>query len=126
MLTRANRLSRKRDVERVSRGRPVHAPHLTLRVAPNRLGVVRATVVAGLKVSKRATIRNRAKRIARETIRRHLAAIQPGTDLVVHLKPSAVGVSYRVISYELGMTMDKARILRAPWVDALGKPTTVG
>ena len=102
-------------------GRPVFAPDLTVRYASNRTGAVRATVVAGLKVSKRATVRNRAKRLVREALHRNLAAIHSGTDLVVYVKASAVGRSYRTMAQELGGAFTKARLLRGSWMDTEGK-----
>ncbi len=118
MLSRAHRLHNRRDVERVSRmGRPVHAPSITVRAVPNRLGRTRATVVAGLKASKRATVRNRVKRLVREALRRHLPSIRTDADLVVYVKPVAVGKSYRELADEVGRTLGRAGLLRGPWVD---------
>ncbi|MDO8599103.1 MAG: ribonuclease P protein component [bacterium] len=118
MLPRANRLSAKRDVERVSRmGRPVFAPDLTVRCVPNRVGHIRMTVVAGLKVSKRSNERNRAKRLVREAIHRNLAVIHPNADIVVYAKSSIVGKDYRTVSGALGRAFTKAGLLRGRWVD---------
>lgn len=118
MLPKPHRLSQKRDVERVSRtGRPVFAPNLTIRAIPNRAGCLRTTIVVGLKVSKRSNVRNRVKRLIREVIRRHIPSIRSDADLVVYVKPSAVGKHYRELADELGMVLDRARILRGPWGD---------
>ncbi len=118
MLPRSNRLTMKRDVERVSRmGRPVFAPDLTVRCIPNRVGHIRMTVVAGLKVSKRSTDRNRAKRLVREAIHWNLAVIYPNADIVVYAKSSIVGKDYRTVSGELGRAFTKAGLLRGRWVD---------
>lgn len=118
MLSRPHRLSKERDVKRVSsQGRPVFGPNLTIRVLQNRASCLRATVVAGLKVSKRATIRNRVKRLVREALRRHLVSLRPDVDLVIYAKPSAVGKSYRQLAEELGRALDRAHILRGPWGD---------
>ncbi|MBI4434949.1 ribonuclease P protein component [Candidatus Uhrbacteria bacterium] len=118
MLPRSHRLSKQRDVERVSQmGRPVFAPHLTIRAVPNRIGRPRATVVAGLKVSKRSNVRNRVKRLVREVIRRHLPSIRTDADVVIYVKPHAVGKHYRELADEVGRALDRARLLRGPWVD---------
>jgi len=122
MLPRANRLHVQRDVERVSRaGRPVFASDLTVRFVLNRTGRTRATVVAGLKVSKRSTIRNRAKRLLREVLHRHRSSIAVGIDVVVYARPSIVGKTYGALAEELGRTLARANLLRQPWVDELGK-----
>ncbi|MBI4434040.1 ribonuclease P protein component [Candidatus Uhrbacteria bacterium] len=118
MLPRRHRLHIARDVQRVSRtGRPVAALDLTIRFLPNRLPIVRATVVAGLKVSKRSTKRNRAKRLIREVLRRHLPSIRPGMDLVITAKPSILGKEYADISAEIGNALHRAHLLCGLWVD---------
>lgn len=118
VLPRAHRLTAKRDVERVSRmGRPVFTPNLTIRAIPNRIGCLRTTVVAGLKVSKRSNVRNRVKRLIREALRRHLPSIRTDADLVVYVKPSAVGKHYRELADEVGRALDRARLLRGRWVE---------
>jgi len=102
-------------------GRPVFAPDLTIRAIPNRIGTVRATVVAGLKVSKRAVARNRVKRLIREALHRNLAAIHPNADIVVYAKSSLVGKPYRTVSGEMWRALTKGGLLRGPWVDG-GSP----
>ena len=72
MLPTAHRLNKKIDIDRVfKQGRTVYAGDLALRFAPAR-GAARFTVVASLKVSKRANKRNLLKRRLRETLRRDI------------------------------------------------------
>ena len=115
MLPRNHRLTAKRDFERVSRGRPVHAPYFTVRIAENRLATVRIGIVAGLKVSKRAVDRNRVKRILRELFQRNILALHPGIDIVIHAKSTAVGIPTRTMSDILGKTLARAGALVRPW-----------
>lgn len=87
---------------------------LTVRVLPNQLPHTRATAVAGLKVSKRATRRNRAKRLIREAFRREvLPRVRPGYDVVVYAKVDIVGKTYREVGDDLGRALGKAGILRS-------------
>lgn len=113
MVPRAHRLSAQKDVERVSRrGRPVFVRLLTVRALPNHLPVTRATAVAGLKVSKRSVLRNRAKRLIREAFRREmLPHARPGFDVVIHAKPDIVGKTYHEVADDLGRAMGKAGLL---------------
>lgn len=121
MLPRAHRLTIKKDFDRVARARPFHALHFTLRVVSNNLPVTRIGIVTGLKVSKRATKRNRIKRIIREVFQRHLPSLHTGADIVIHAKSTAVGVSYEDFSNEIGIVLNRANVLQSPWVDTLGK-----
>jgi len=113
MLPAAHRLRRKQDVERVSRvGRPAFVRTLTVRYAPNGLAVTRATVVAGLKVHKRSTRRNRVKRLIREALRReYLAHIRGGYDIVIYAKKDLVGMEYDAVSADLGSALRRARLI---------------
>ena len=123
MLARPHRLTAKRDFERASRqGRPVHAPCITVRAVANRLPQVRVWMVIGLKISKRSNVRNRAKRLLREIFRRHIAAIHPGIDIVVHVKPTIIGVPYAALAAEVGRTLHRGGMLVKPWVDSMGNP----
>lgn len=121
MLPRVHRLTAKNDFDRVARARPFHAPHCTIRAIPNGLQVTRIGIVAGLKVSKRSTKRNRIKRIIREVFQRHFPSIHTGADIVIHTKSTAVGVSYEDFSNEIGNVLNKAKVLQFPWVDTLGE-----
>lgn len=87
MFPRAERLRRRRDIERIlKRGRRVSAPGFTIRSLPNPIGGLRVTVVVGTAVEKRAPARNRLKRQVRHQLR---GLLTPNTaiDLMVTLKP---------------------------------------
>lgn len=89
---------------------------LTLRYARNDQNVVRMTVVAGLKVSKRATKRNRVKRLIREAFRReYLRRIRVPADIVVSAKTELVGKSYSEVAAELGVALRKAGLITADY-----------
>lgn len=121
MLPRIHRLTIKKDFVRVACARPFHALHFTMRAIPNGLPVTRIGIVTGLKVSKRATKRNRIKRIIRDVFQRHFPSLHTGADIVIHAKSTAVGVSYKDLSNEIGNVLNKAKVLQSPWVDTLGE-----
>lgn len=90
MLHRINRLRLAADVQRVRRqGRSWHHPLFVLLLLPNDLAVSRFGFVASRRVGN-AVVRNRIKRLLRETIRRDLSYISTGWDfLFVARQPMA-------------------------------------
>lgn len=69
MFPRHQRLTRKRDVQRVYKSSTSAASRwLFVRSVPNRLQQPRITVVIGKKVAKKAVERNRLKRLVRQSL----------------------------------------------------------
>lgn len=88
MFKRANRLAKDKDIKRVfGKGRGLFTPLFSLKYIKTA-GVPRFAIVISTKVSKKATVRNRLRRILRERIRKELGRIQ-AADYAIVLKPSA-------------------------------------
>ena len=87
VLPKENRLSKK-EVELVlKKGRTYRGFFLILKYWKNKLSsedkrLSRFAVIVPLKVSKKATKRNRIKRLIRENLRKRLSQIRPGFDVV--------------------------------------------
>jgi len=111
MFARANRLAKKRDVDRVwKRGKRVRAPRFYVCVLPNNQNVVRCTVVVSLRVSKKATIRNRLKRRIREILRAALPTLRPGFDLLVSAAPGLERDDFSVLKKNVHDALKHARL----------------
>ncbi len=81
-LTRAERLRRRKDYERVYReGKRLNLSYLKIVLAPNTLGYCRLGLSVSRKFGK-AVKRNRAKRILREVFRRHKGIFPPSHDII--------------------------------------------
>lgn len=86
---RAARLLTPRDFARLrSTSRRIGTRHLTAEVAPRDTGGARLGLAVSRKVSKSAVHRNRIKRIARDSFRRHRDAL-PAVDILVIARSSA-------------------------------------
>ena len=87
---RAARLLTPRDFARL-RGisRRVGTRHLTAEVAPTGQAIARLGLAVSRRVSKSAVRRNRIKRIARDSFRRHRDRL-PAVDILVIARSSAV------------------------------------
>ena len=115
-LRRVQRLRSPRDFQRVrAQGRRVSGAVLLLGYAardePHNSGLTRI----GFSVSRRvggAVIRNRVKRRLREIMRRKLARIAPGYDLVITARPGA-DARMETLEQEVAGLLARARLLIA-------------
>lgn len=102
MLPREKRLSKGQDFDRVyQRGKRAGSDSFNLITLPNRLQMSRVGIVVGKKFSKKATERNRAKRIYREAISGIYKEIKPGLDVIVFVKKTDKKVSLEAVRAEL-------------------------
>ena len=116
-LRRVQRLRSPRDFQRVrTQGRRVAGAVLLLgyaaRSEPDNVGFARI----GFSVSRRvggAVVRNRVKRRLREVIRRKLARIAPGYDLVITARPGAADARMETLEQDVAVLLARARLLIA-------------
>ena len=82
-MPKINRVKKKKDFEVVfKKGASYKSNLLILRAAKNNSDETRFGFVVSLKVSKKATVRNKIRRRLAETARIELANIKEGLDLV--------------------------------------------
>lgn len=87
MLSKVNRLVRKKDFLQVQRfGQHFLIDDLSLAVFPNKIKKTRVGFVVGTRFSPQATTRNKMKRRLREIFRQELKKINTAVDLVVTVK----------------------------------------
>ena len=88
MLPKNNRLKKKKDFEKVfKKGKIFKENFLTIRNVENNLDDSRFGFVVSRKVSKRATVRNKIKRILRKTTEGSLRGIKKGQDVLIVVLP---------------------------------------
>ena len=88
MLTKANRLNNKKDIEGVlKKGRGFKEDFLILKTAKNNLNKTRFAFIVSSKVSSKATVRNKIKRKLSELVRIKLKKIKSGTDNILIASP---------------------------------------
>ena len=91
MLKKVNRLAKDKDIQKTfARGRAFFSPFFTVKYLSGGENV-RFTVVVSTKVSKRAVVRNRLKRLVREYLRINIKDFKKG-DHVLTVKPKAVSL----------------------------------
>jgi len=96
MLPKENRLTKKRDFEKVlKRGKGFKQKTLFLKTVENNLPQSRFGIIVSKKTAKKATDRNKIKRQIREILRKKLNKIKKGYDLVLVVWPFLKEKSYQ-------------------------------
>lgn len=88
-----------------------NTPFFILRAAHNSLSYNRYGFVVSKQVDKRATVRNRVKRVLRSCIEEVLRQIRQGFDIILIIRKSAVGVSRQELMKTLAEQLQKAALL---------------
>lgn len=88
MLSRINRIKKEKDFESAFKNSKSFKNNLfILRIKKNDLGLNRFGFVVSKKVSKKAVVRNKIKRILTEAVKTHIKNIKSGTDLIIIALP---------------------------------------
>ena len=82
-----------------------------MKIMKNNLDVSRFAFVAGLKISKKAVVRNKIKRRLRYTVREKLPAIQKGIDVLIITLPGIEKQDFKTIKNGLNSAFVSAGIL---------------
>lgn len=118
-MRRAQRLQRPEQFQRVRRdGTSWSHPLFILNAARNRVGRTRCGFVVGKQVGK-AHDRNRAKRRAREAVRRQYESIKPGYDLVFVVRTPATRADFADLERAVADLLRRAGLWITP-----GPPST--
>lgn len=113
MLPKENRLTKREEFENVTKnGKLFQSPFFGLifiskKRAPSRFGIVVSN-----KISKRATARNRAKRLLRQAIRKNMIEVLPGFDVVFLAKKKILEALPQEIEKQTRELLGRAEILK--------------
>jgi len=111
MLDKNNRLRNTADFQTAyKQGKYVVARQLVIYYRKNSLNQVRVGFVASKKVGP-SHVRNRCKRLLRESMRQFLYRISPGYDMVVVARPPLAGESFETVQGEMATLLQKAKLL---------------
>ena len=108
MFAKKNRLAKTRDVKTaLSRGRAFFSPLFTIKYLRAQEPTRRFTIVVSTKVSKKAVVRNRLKRLIREFVRKNLSYFSPG-DYAIVVKIAASKANSRDLLEKFDMLTKKS------------------
>ncbi|MDD4358411.1 MAG: ribonuclease P protein component [Candidatus Pacebacteria bacterium] len=110
MLKKENRLTKKKDFDRVyKKGRGIRSDSLFLKILENDKEKTRIGIVISKKVSKKAVERNKIKRRIREIVRK--MDFCKGFDIIVVAYPNAKEKDFEGIKQEIIYLFKKAKCL---------------
>lgn len=113
MLSKEKRLTKTRDFERIyQKGKRLSSESFNLNYGKNRTEVTRVGIVVGKKFSKKATERNRVKRVFREAINELYKDLKTGMDIVVFVKTNKSEIKLEKIKKELFESFKKVGFLK--------------
>jgi len=108
MLNRFNRLSKNKDFDKIfQKGRSSYQEILGAKLLSNNLDHNRFGVLVGLKVNKKAIIRNKIKRQIKTAIRLNEPFLQKGYDCVIVVYPLILAKNYHEIREALSLVFKK-------------------
>lgn len=112
MLASTQRLRRSSDIRRVYRtGHQSHHPLLRFITAPSLRATPRGTVIVSVRVSKKATERNRLKRQVRVILRKHLQNLKQPHDCLLILTPKARMAQYHELEQAVAWVFARQKLI---------------
>lgn len=112
MLKVKNRLILSKDFDSVHKlGRFFSFGQVFLKISKNDFLETRIGISIGIKFSKKAVDRNKAKRQLREIIKKQLDNLKPGFDVVIMLKKEKNPPIYSKLEQEIGEIFLKSGLI---------------
>ncbi|MFA6908540.1 MAG: ribonuclease P protein component [Patescibacteria group bacterium] len=114
MLPASNRLRHRRDFAQFRASRSSFVVEgIRFRWMFGRTGAVRAGVIVSKRVDKRATRRNRIRRVIREALRPMLSTFPPGTQILATALAPSPKLTAPVLRRQLTSACTRARLIKA-------------
>lgn len=113
MLPKENRLRKQKDFDRVlKQGKGFKQGLLFLKIVPNGTDVSRFGFVVGKSFSKSAVMRNKAKRILRQIVRKKLPFVKQGMDGAIIAFKGLEKQDFSDMEKTIDILFKKAKILK--------------
>ena len=112
MSIRQNRFKKADFNNLFKKGKTIGRELIFLRFRKNNLKQSRFCWVVSLKISKKATTRNKIKRQLREIVKANLKNIKSGFDIAIIAKPEIINKNYQEIKNVLENLIKRTKIYR--------------
>lgn len=112
MLAKINRLKKRKDFESIlKQGKGFKEDFLVLKMIRNNLKQTRFGFIVGVKVSKKASLRNKIKRRLKGLVRIKLEKIKKGFDVILIAKEGLENKDFWDIEKVISKLFSKAKII---------------
>lgn len=112
MLAKRYRLHFDKDIQQVlKKGKIVFGPFFNLKILSNKLDVSRFCIIISTKISKKAVVRNKAKRQLNSIIQKYLPKIKPDYDIVILTKPAVTVTEFKELEKGFTSLLQKIKLL---------------
>ncbi len=113
MLPLKNRLKKERDFQRVfDKGRFVASDLISVKFVGNGTDDTRVGFIVSKKVSKKAVLRNKIKRMLREDIKMKMDSMETGFDIIVIAKKGISEADRDKVTDDLEKTFKRSKLIR--------------
>jgi ribonuclease P protein component len=113
MLSRLYRLKKRSDFSRLlENGKTKTTKFLSIKFIDNNQEMSRFGFLAGKKVFKKASFRNKIKRRLREALKENLSLVEPGKDIVFFARTGFEDRSARETSEEMLYLLKTANLIK--------------
>lgn len=112
MFMQKYRLNKRQELKKIfQKGKKSQNKFFKIYFLENNLAHCRLAVITSLKISKKATKRNRLKRQVREIIRLKLGEFKHNYDLIVSVLPATIDQCFDLLKNELLTLLKKSKVL---------------
>jgi len=112
MAVKYCRIKKRIDFENLFRkSKTIPGKLVFFKVKKNGMDSSRFCVVVGLKIAKKAAIRNKTKRRIKEILRNVYPLLKPGFDIAIITKKEILGKKYNTIAEEINDLLKSAKII---------------
>ncbi|MFC1663124.1 ribonuclease P protein component [Patescibacteria group bacterium] len=113
MSGKFSRLKKQTDFTQIrKRGRTATSRLITLRWAQLDKNNTAVAIVASQKISKKAVIRNRAKRRLRSIINKFFKKIKTGNSIIIIARPPIIEAKHKELLQDMHLILQKAKLLK--------------
>lgn len=113
MLDKKNRIRLKKEFDHVFQtGQSFYSGIIGVKIANNKENIVRFGFLVGLKVNKKAVVRNKIKRQLREISFQELKEIKNGTDIVIIALPAILKADFEIIKKDLKLAIKRLNLYK--------------